>query len=224
MARRAARREDGGVGVTAMTDDDPSGDERLVPVRRRVVVLETGETVERRTVHCPLSGVRAVGACEGCERLISVDASGSHEALRCHVHHPVGANVTVDEALGRDSWCLDPELPVGPAISLLEARHLSSAPVVDDAGVLIGIVRLEALRQLAAQSRALALKHPDIDDVVTEEALEPALGVLTADEPLANAAQKMSLHGVSELPVIEHDETLVGVLTAADLLRYFTRR
>lgn len=223
MARDARKREDG-VGVTAMTNDGPHDDERLVPVRRRVVVLDTGEMVERRTVHCPVSGLRVVESCEGCERLTALDGSGPHEALRCRVHQPVGANVTVDEALGSDSWCLDPELPVAVAVSLLVERHLSSAPVVDDAGVLIGIVRLQALQQLEGHARALAMRHPDVDDVVTEEALEPALGVLTADEPLANAAHMMSLHGVTELPVVEDDDTLLGVLTAADLLRYLAQR
>ncbi|MCU0695924.1 MAG: CBS domain-containing protein [Myxococcaceae bacterium] len=196
----------------------------LVPVRRRVVVLDTGERLERRTVHCPLTGLQVVDACVGCERLVSLDDTGEHETVRCHVRQPVSAAVTVDEALGPDSWCLDPELPVSTAVGLLESQRLSSAPVVDDAGVIIGIVRLTSLRALEDESRALRLRHPSADEAVTDEALEPALGVLSPDEPLANAAEKMAAHQVSELPVIEPDGSLVGVLKATDVLRFFGRR
>jgi CBS domain-containing protein len=206
-----------------MAKDGPDDDVWLVPVRRRVVLLESGGTLERRTVHCPVKGLLVADACSGCERLVTTDVEGTHEVLRCHGHQPVGAHVSVDEALGPDSWCLDPELPVASALDLLESRQLSSAPVVDDAGVLVGIVRLSSLRALAAEARALALRHPGADDVVTEEALEPALGALLIDEPLANAAEKMRLHGLLELPVIEPGDVLVGVLTAADLLRYLHR-
>jgi CBS domain-containing protein len=203
-----------------MTGDGPNDEAWLVPVRRRVVVLDTGERLETKTVHCPLRGLRPVDACSGCERLRTLEA----EVLRCNVQQPVGATVTVDEALGSESWCLDPEVPATDAIALLEARGLSSAPVVDDAGVLIGIVRLDALVQLDAEAQAIRRRHPTADDAVTDEALEPALAVLSDDEPLANAAEKMRLHHVSELPVVDPRGVLVGVLTSTDLLAYFARR
>ncbi|MDX2009372.1 MAG: CBS domain-containing protein [Myxococcaceae bacterium] len=201
----------------------PNDEEWLVPVRRRVVVLDTGERLERRTVHCPLKGVTALEACSGCERLVSVEGSTERETLRCQIQEPLSPAITVDAALGPDSWCLDPELPVSAAVGLLESQHLSSAPVVDDAGVLIGIVRLSSLRALEEESQALRARHPTADEAVTDEALEPALAFLLPDEPLANAAAKMSAHRVTELPVAEADGSLVGVLTANDLMRFLAR-
>ncbi|MCA2979653.1 MAG: CBS domain-containing protein [Myxococcaceae bacterium] len=199
-------------------------DEVTLPVRRRVTLLDTGARLERRTVHCSRFGPQAVEACGGCEHFVALDATPGAEAVRCHGPEPLAAPPTVDEALGPESWCLDPELPVETACALLEARHLASAPVVDDAGVLVGIVRLASLRALEARARALALRHPDAATSVAEEALEPAPAVLTPGAPLALAAELMRVHGLTELPVVAAGARLVGVLEVRNLLRFFGAR
>ncbi len=209
--------------MPAVADDT---EKRVVlPVRRRTVALEGGETVDASTVYCPVHGAaRTLAHCRDCSRLTR-HVEGPEEALECQVPEDTRLETgTCDELLGRDSLCLDGDLPVGEAVALLVARGLTAAPVVDDRGAFIGCARLATLRHLHAEDEALGRRYPGVVPQVVDDAVVPALAAVRPDAPLAEAARLIARHRLNELPVVSADGQVVGVLTPMDLVRWLASR
>lgn len=199
------------------------GDKTVVlPVRCRRVALSDGDTAEARSVHCPVAAQpRTLEHCLDCPLLVRQVEVAAQEALECSI--PAGVRLrteTCDEALGPDSLCLDGDLAVSTALRLLNDANLTAAPVVDDRGIFIGCARIEALRQAHEDDKALALRRPDVVPQVVDDALLPPVARVRPDAPLQEAARLMTRHQLSQLPVIDADGQVVGVLTPMDLVRW----
>lgn len=103
------------------------------------------------------------------------------------------------------------------AAALLERHQISGLPVVDGAGLLVGVLsesdllRARATDYLWASWATLRVKH-----LMTTPAL-----TIRGSEPLTLAARRMERHHVSRLVVVaEQDEArVVGVIAISDLLR-----
>lgn len=140
---------------------------------------------------------------------------------------------------------LDSGTPVDEAISLLEADHISGAPVVDAGGRLVGVLSLSDLaRAKDAESEApgsfraeyyvpvegldeeaddFALKDnysPDalVSGTVAEWMSEDIVSV-APDDSLRVACKRMSERGIHRLLVIEKG-SLVGILSSFDVVRW----
>lgn len=120
---------------------------------------------------------------------------------------------------------------------LLSERRLSGAPVVDDAGEVLGVVSeadLVAIQAGRPLSRRTPLEwafgeQPSAWErrvrgatTVAQAMTAPAVSV-EPECPLREAAALMVDRGVHRLPVIEGGR-LVGILTRADLVRAYLRR
>ncbi len=156
------------------------------------------------------------------------------------VHHlpVVGANNrlvgmltrmdVLDEALGGvDRWVRVRDLMSSPVERISENEsltavaqamrraHIHSLPVVDEAGLLVGIVSEDDLLAALAGQRVSAprtLQELPVDALMTHEPL--ALGPeVTLDE----AAWALIDAGVRHLPVVDDDNRLVGILSERDL-------
>jgi len=102
------------------------------------------------------------------------------------------------------------------AVALMDAHHVHGLPVVDEAGVLVGVLsqtdlnRARSTEYLWANWPGLAVRH-----LMTS----PAIAVHRST-PLLVAARKMEELGIHRLVVVEDgDETNpVGVLSMTDLI------
>jgi CBS domain-containing protein len=111
------------------------------------------------------------------------------------------------------AFTLDFELSVSAALSQLALTELTSAPVVDDNHVLVGLVTTSALLLLS-----------DDDEADVEDAM--AMSVVSAVEgaTVAEVARLLAEHGLERLPITDAAGHLVGVVTALDLLEWFSAR
>lgn len=103
-------------------------------------------------------------------------------------------------------------------LQILQARRLSSLPVVNPANVPIGIVSRTDLIRLGLERVALrgatpSLPLPDRD---AEDVMTPEPVITRADAPIREAAQLMIRRGIHHVLVVE-DHHLVGVLSTLDL-------
>jgi CBS domain-containing protein len=114
-------------------------------------------------------------------------------------------------SLGSDATVLD-------AASLLVNCHVSAMPVVDEAGLMVGIVSEADLLRWTADDAGPALglaevRSRKVTDVMTRE-------VVTAQEdmPLVELAKLMTVRKIKRLPVVR-DGAVVGIVSRVDLLR-----
>ena len=125
------------------------------------------------------------------------------------------------------------------AVSRLVERGIDGAPVVDDAGKVVGM--------LSASDAIIQDAQLDLPTIVTlfgmsaelprgaarfnrdvRKALASTVGELMADNPvlvgaaasMTDAATLMHDHDVSRLPVVDADNRLIGIVARGDVLRY----
>jgi CBS domain-containing protein len=120
---------------------------------------------------------------------------------------------------------------------LLLDRRISGAPVVDEAGDIVGVISETDL--LAKEvGRPLSRRTPldwifgerpnpseqrRREATTVEQAMSAPAMTVEADRPLREAAAIMVDRAVNRLPVIEKGR-LVGIITRADLVRAYVRR
>jgi CIC family chloride channel protein len=88
-------------------------------------------------------------------------------------------------------------------------------PVVDERHRLIGVVTSEALAALA--------RDPDLHSFIVASDLMGAPIAVTPDDNLAVAFELMRVNGLPQLPVVDRDGQLVGVIDEAAIAREYLR-
>ena len=129
---------------------------------------------------------------------------------------PLNAPRLVGDLMTAEPVVVVADASLAEAASLLDQHHINGLPVVDAAGVLLGVLsqtdllRARATEYLWANWPGLRVKH-----LMTSPAL-----TIGRDQPVATAARKMERHHVHRLVVVaDDDETRpIGVLSASDLV------
>ncbi|MDI1285928.1 MAG: DUF294 nucleotidyltransferase-like domain-containing protein [Reyranella sp.] len=107
---------------------------------------------------------------------------------------------------------IGPDRPVAEATRLMNDRYISSVIVLDADGRLRGILtERDVLRLVAAAPDRLA-------DPVSAAMTTPVHAIET-DAPIYRALARMARLGVRHLPVVDHDNHPVGMLTSGALLK-----
>lgn len=125
------------------------------------------------------------------------------------------AQRTVGSLMSRDPIVIDAEAPIVDAARLLDNHHLHGLPVVDAAGMLVGVVsQSDMLRARSTQD--LWTRWPGLR--VRHLMTSPALSV-TTDVDVVDAAGVMEREHVHRLVVVDVDGmTPIGILSTTDLV------
>ncbi len=100
------------------------------------------------------------------------------------------------------------------ALKIIVGKKIGGLPIVDDNGVLAGIVtERDVLRMLAAEHSPLFV----------ENVMSSSLQVTAPDSPIAVATRDMTKFRFRRLPVVSND-VLFGIITATDIMRYLGSR
>jgi CBS domain-containing protein len=112
--------------------------------------------------------------------------------------------------------------PVGDAYSIMTRRGIRRLPVVDCAGVLVGIVTLGDLRE-ARPSPASTLSIYEMNYLLSKLTVGAVMThnpyTVSPETPIQHAAQVMLTRRVSGLPVVNDEGDLVGIITESDIFR-----
>jgi len=93
-----------------------------------------------------------------------------------------------------------------------ETNHL---PVIDAEGKLVGIITTYDV------SKSVLFKG---DSLKVSEIMSKKVVVVTPDEPVDVAAQRLEQHNISALPVVDSEFHVIGILNAVDLGKLFSKR
>ena len=109
---------------------------------------------------------------------------------------------------GRDAGILE-------AARLMRQHHTGDLTVVDDPDgnrVPVGIV---TVRDIVVEVLANGL---DLAETKVAEIMSSKLVIAGAEEDSSDAVERMRLHGVRRLPVVDHAGRLMGIVTLDDML------
>lgn len=115
-----------------------------------------------------------------------------------------------------DVACCTRDITVTAAARLMRERHTGDLVVVDNADEErepIGIVTdRDIVVEVLAQGR-----NPDkttVGDVMSQQ-----LVIASESEDASQALQRMAAHGVRRIPVVDHNQCVVGIVTLDDMLK-----
>jgi len=144
---------------------------------------------------------------------------------------PFPAHLTVADVMTRQVVSVRPDTPVAEIVALLIDHALRSAPVVDAANRVIGIITdgdlltrgatelpLALQRELSLAERAATIETLAAHPHTAADLMTPDPVTLPETTPLAEAAAVMADRGLKRIPVVDAQQRLVGMVSRSDLL------
>jgi len=137
------------------------------------------------------------------------------------------------DVMTREPVTVGKDAPAVEVARILERRHISGVPVVDEAGAVVGTVSEADLLVKALAEKDL---HPSIDILtsrsreerrryegqIAADLMTPNPVTATDDTPITELARTMLRRGINRIPILREGR-LVGIVTRNDLLRVFER-
>ncbi len=115
---------------------------------------------------------------------------------------------------GDEPIYIHPDEAAEDVLALLMARHLHAAPVIDTERRLIGFVSLSDLvAQPGSSTRHL------VDDVMCRLVI-----AVRATASVTMAAALMAYEGLRQLPIVDVNNRVLGLLSALDVLRWLAEQ
>jgi CBS domain-containing protein len=105
--------------------------------------------------------------------------------------------------------------PIHEAAQTMVDQDIGSLIIVDEDDSPEGILTSTDFVHLAADRAA-------IDVTVVEEYMTPIDTATTANKPIREAADKMMTRGIHHVPVVDDDQSVIGILTTTDLTAYLS--
>jgi CBS domain-containing protein len=118
-----------------------------------------------------------------------------------------------NDVMTRHPICCLPEDNVVRVAQLMKHKDIGSVPVVQNelSKRLVGMV---TDRDLALKVVAVGL---DPKTVIVEDVLTRGVVTCHADDDLDMALEAMSLHQLRRIPVVDHENRVVGIISQADV-------
>jgi len=130
---------------------------------------------------------------------------------------------TVADLMSTDVATLDRNDELGLADDLMKLGRIRHLPVLDEDGLLVGVV---SQRDLYHSALVKALGHGThamgrtMQALRVKEVMQSNPTTVTPSTPIGEAARLMSRHKIGCLPVVEEGR-LVGILTEGDFVAHF---
>ncbi len=120
--------------------------------------------------------------------------------------------ISVSNVMAPPRLVVNPDTPLEELIDRLDSFRAHGAPVVDDAGELVGIVSI---------TDATTSADPSIDAVKSVMTRRPV--TVTPSTPVSHAMERMAALGIGRLPVVSNDDPtkLVGMFRREDAVRAY---
>ncbi len=114
------------------------------------------------------------------------------------------------EFMTKDVVTVKPETPLVEVMNTLLDKHITGLPVVDDAGMLIGIVSEIDLVNPMSSGNA--------DDTVAGEIMSTNLTTFAPEATCAEIANCLAANRIRRVPIVDGGK-VVGIVSRRDILR-----
>jgi CBS domain-containing protein len=148
---------------------------------------------------------------------------------------------SVAEVMTVNPLTTTPKTPITDVVKLLSEKRISGLPVLDEQGVLVGIISetdllwqergatppnflfiLDAVIPLEIPGRFVEELHKVMGSTVAEVMTKNPV-TIRPEQTVQEAARLMMQKEVHRLPVVDKDDALVGIVTRGDIVRAMAR-
>ena len=116
---------------------------------------------------------------------------------------------------------ISPDTPVPVAGSIMRENRIRHLPVVEN-DRLVGMISLGDLRE-ASTTAAINADSYELNFALSQLAVARLMTrkvlTVTAKAPIVHAAELMTEHKIASIPVVDHQNAVVGIVTESDLLK-----
>lgn len=125
--------------------------------------------------------------------------------------------VMVREVMNSEPVIIEKDAPLARLFQLFQETNYLGFPVVDEQGLLWGIVTLQDLEKVLTENNKSA-RELKVEDVAV---VKPV--TVFPDEPIWTAIQKMAPRDLARLPVVSRSNpaTLIGLISRSNILRAY---
>lgn len=193
------------------------------PESRQPVVIEWIDRVERVARLLPMLDELIANA------LVTVEDVPIYQAT-LRARGPFAADRSVGDLMRSPAPAVQADAPLSEALAVLLAQRLATLPIVDHDGRLAGLLSEQELSWRAGlrlAPRLLGLLEPSERDTLLAPLVGRSVGEIMNSEPrsvvasttIAQALVPMVEWGYAEIPVIDRNGILAGLLGQTDVLR-----
>lgn len=121
--------------------------------------------------------------------------------------------------------CITPQETLQDAMELMMRKHIRHLPVVDAAGVLIGLVTDRDLRRASPSPLFGSKVDPQaaMETATVDRVMVRSPQTIGPAQPLRDALQLFVDKKYGGLPVVDHAGKLVGIITPIDVMRMWLK-
>jgi acetoin utilization protein AcuB len=132
----------------------------------------------------------------------------------------------IENWMTKDVVTATPETSMMKASKIMKEKSISRLPVVDDKGVLLGIVSDRDIKD-ASPSKATTLDMHELYYLLSEIKLKDIMTkkvvTIKTGETVDSAAAIMLEHKIGGMPVIDGEDKVVGIVTDSDIFKVLVR-
>ena len=145
--------------------------------------------------------------------------------------------MTASDLMTRNVLTVGPEMPVSEIAEIILEHKVTSLPVVDDEGSLVGVVSEGDLVRCSRSNRdahrswwLVLLTKPagDHGDILSQpgrtvqDVMSKSVLFATEQEPLSRLVELLSRRRIKRLPIVKNGK-LVGIVSRVDILRHLAK-
>ncbi len=128
------------------------------------------------------------------------------------------------ELMTEDPRVIQADAPVRDAVEMLQGLEVRHLPVINESGELVGMLSDRDLRALLVPSTLLSAEHVQ---TILARAAAPVSTLMSADvvtvdpeDDVHDVIDRMLENKIGAVPVVDADQTLVGIISYVDVLRH----
>ncbi|BBB32528.1 chloride channel protein, CIC family [Thermotomaculum hydrothermale] len=126
-------------------------------------------------------------------------------------------SVNVKEILRKDFFSVKRSMTLGELIELIKESPFLSFPVVDEANKVIGMITLNDIKSFMFESELWKL-------VIVDDIKQEKFYYLTLNDDLSKAQELFDFYDVEELPVVDENMIMQGIITRHDFVNFTRKR
>ncbi|WP_278844129.1 chloride channel protein [Hoylesella timonensis] len=133
-----------------------------------------------------------------------------------HTDRSVLTLMSLDSVIDKNFTAVEPEMPLGELVNAISKSHTSFIPVVDTAGVLVGIIDINKIRHVMFRTE---LYHR----FTVSQILIPSQATLGIHDSMEEVMEKFDKTNANYLPIVDVNDHLTGFVDRTRLYSMYRK-